>query len=81
MTLWQIGQFRAGWLQANTMPLTDEEKAKAELESITDDEFFAGLAVDDNGPTIEISEEEFFGVVKEPETGVERIKPSDFFKN
>lgn len=67
-------------MKANTSPEETDD-----LKDVSDDEFFAGLAVDDNGPSMEITDDEFFAAINPnknatSDSSVERVKPSDFFK-
>lgn len=62
MSLWQIMKYRQGYVASKTVR-TEEEQAKAELEAISDDDFFAAMDAEiTEGEAI--SEEEFIVAMK-----------------
>ncbi len=42
MSLWQIMKYRQGYVASKTVQ-TEEEQAKADLEAMSDDDFFAAM--------------------------------------
>ena len=42
MSLWQVMKYREGYVASKTVQ-TEEEQAKAELEAMSDDDFFAAM--------------------------------------
>ncbi len=62
MSLWQIMKYRQGYVASKTVQ-TEEEKAKADLQAISDDDFFAAMDVEINEGEA-ISEEEFIVAMK-----------------
>ena len=42
MSLWQIMKFRQGWVESKKVH-TEEDQAKAEIEAMSDDDFFAAM--------------------------------------
>lgn len=57
MSLWQVMKYREGYVASKTVQ-TEEEQAKAELEAMSDDDFFAAMEAEiTEGEAI--SEEDF----------------------
>lgn len=57
MSLWQIAQFRRGWIDHNTIK-TGEAGQQADGDAISDEEFFAMMADDSEAELVEMTEEE-----------------------